>query len=102
MIRRPPRSTLFPYTTLFRSSSQSASILRKGRRPLRWDGVSQIHAIVSPEVLLILSIEYEGHQFRYSLRMSHNPFSEVQRRNEQDIRQIEPQGCDVARPYRPF
>src|SRR3712207_7646880 len=24
MIRRPPRSTLFPYTTLFRSSSTSA------------------------------------------------------------------------------
>src|SRR5687768_17965791 len=28
MIRRPPRSTLFPYTTLFRSSTASA-----GRRP---------------------------------------------------------------------
>src|SRR5256885_13311323 len=28
MIRRPPRSTLFPYTTLFRSA------MRKGR----WDG----------------------------------------------------------------
>src|SRR5690242_21549905 len=25
MIRRPPRSTLFPYTTLFRSSSTSSS-----------------------------------------------------------------------------
>src|SRR2546430_8705947 len=25
MIRRPPRSTLFPYTTLFRSSTPSAS-----------------------------------------------------------------------------
>src|SRR3712207_7945859 len=25
MIRRPPRSTLFPYTTLFRSSPQGAS-----------------------------------------------------------------------------
>src|SRR2546425_4641852 len=25
MIRRPPRSTLFPYTTLFRSSSSSRS-----------------------------------------------------------------------------
>src|SRR3712207_6952818 len=25
MIRRPPRSTLFPYTTLFRSHSQDAS-----------------------------------------------------------------------------
>src|SRR2546425_8005830 len=29
MIRRPPRSTLFPYTTLFRSHSQPS--LRRGR-----------------------------------------------------------------------
>src|SRR5256885_17232031 len=29
MIRRPPRSTLFPYTTLFRSSRRSA----RGQRP---------------------------------------------------------------------
>src|SRR5258708_30018794 len=28
MIRRPPRSTLFPYTTLFRSDSASSSALR--------------------------------------------------------------------------
>src|SRR5438034_7056685 len=27
MIRRPPRSTLFPYTTLFRSSSALAAVL---------------------------------------------------------------------------
>src|SRR5258708_30189640 len=27
MIRRPPRSTLFPYTTLFRSIVQSTSVL---------------------------------------------------------------------------
>src|SRR3712207_7660105 len=26
MIRRPPRSTLFPYTTLFRSSSSTATV----------------------------------------------------------------------------
>src|SRR2546429_3871539 len=30
MIRRPPRSTLFPYTTLFRSSARPG--LRSGRR----------------------------------------------------------------------
>src|SRR6266511_5399191 len=30
MIRRPPRSTLFPYTTLFRSSRELACRLRKG------------------------------------------------------------------------
>src|SRR3712207_7642822 len=31
MIRRPPRSTLFPYTTLFRSGR--ADDQRRGRRP---------------------------------------------------------------------
>src|SRR5688572_32334343 len=30
MIRRPPRSTLFPYTTLFRSSSRSGKPARSG------------------------------------------------------------------------
>src|SRR5260370_28623696 len=34
MIRRPPRSTLFPYTTLFRSSPPSPSSTgRRARRP---------------------------------------------------------------------
>src|SRR2546428_14106561 len=27
MIRRPPRSTLFPYTTLFRSSSEKRAVI---------------------------------------------------------------------------
>src|SRR2546426_4379059 len=30
MIRRPPRSTLFPYTTLFRSEPQPAGRLARG------------------------------------------------------------------------
>src|SRR5205809_6276678 len=32
MIPRPPRSTLFPYTTLFRSSSRSGDGLRRSSR----------------------------------------------------------------------
>src|SRR3712207_6967274 len=32
MIRRPPRSTLFPYTTLFRSAHESESLSRRGDR----------------------------------------------------------------------
>src|SRR5258708_16109517 len=37
MIRRPPRSTLFPYTTLFRSlhAIQDPAFHRVGRGPLR-------------------------------------------------------------------
>src|SRR3712207_7211370 len=36
MIRRPPRSTLFPYTTLFRSVAPAlqADARRRGARPL--------------------------------------------------------------------
>src|SRR2546422_4302852 len=42
MIRRPPRSTLFPYTTLFRSHGQPAVPQRRRRLPenlpdLRWE-----------------------------------------------------------------
>src|SRR3989442_11181982 len=44
MIRRPPRSTLFPYTTLFRSGSQGAFRVW----PMRWwtegpDGADDLH-----------------------------------------------------------
>src|SRR2546422_6854219 len=36
MIRRPPRSTLFPYTTLFRSGLEPGTSDRKGL----WTGIS--------------------------------------------------------------
>src|SRR6266536_4731043 len=32
MLRRPPRSTLFPYTTLFRSARSSSQSVASGRR----------------------------------------------------------------------
>src|SRR3712207_4624485 len=53
MIRRPPRSTLFPYTTLFRSlqltySTQSA---RRGERVITEDRVrDQLRNVIDPEI----------------------------------------------------
>src|SRR5256886_12391924 len=38
MIRRPPRSTLFPYTTLFRSQALRALQLAEQRQVLGLDG----------------------------------------------------------------
>src|SRR4051812_50025369 len=35
MIRRPPRSTLFPYTTLFRSALRGAADILAGHHALR-------------------------------------------------------------------
>src|SRR2546429_3929799 len=50
MIRRPPRSTLFPYTTLFRSSSvissDAASFRSSWTRSTRWP--SSRTSVVSP------------------------------------------------------
>src|SRR5687768_18319016 len=35
MTRRPPRSTLFPYTTLFRSVEEAARVVELAERPAR-------------------------------------------------------------------
>src|SRR3712207_6941967 len=43
MIRRPPRSTLFPYTTLFRSVGQTAPYLHDGSMPTLDDLVASGH-----------------------------------------------------------
>src|SRR2546427_1039645 len=48
MIRRPPRSTLFPYTTLFRSSSSLEEIGKRARAtqsqggPIRLPGLFRV------------------------------------------------------------
>src|SRR5256885_16754731 len=49
MIRRPPRSTLFPYTTLFRS----------GKRFLTAEQQEEV-GILSPEVKAMLAERYAG------------------------------------------
>src|SRR5256885_12415053 len=43
MIRRPPRSTLFPYTTLFRSVQDQARLV--GRRGLAVVGGEEAHLV---------------------------------------------------------
>src|SRR3712207_7569648 len=54
MIRRPPRSTLFPYTTLFRSATASATARRITQETSAETGVS-IGSPAAYEVLRIRS-----------------------------------------------
>src|SRR5437899_9687206 len=46
MIRRPPRSTLFPYTTLFRSAVFVAAQRRHPMRVARVHRVRQLHECI--------------------------------------------------------
>src|SRR2546429_5845937 len=54
MIRRPPRSTLFPYTTLFRSQ---AGLLRDN---LRYLGLMLVPAVVLALPMLVLFAQLDA------------------------------------------
>src|SRR3989441_12507754 len=57
MIRRPPRSTLFPYTTLFRSKLKSTDEVKfviKDRRDYEWAVVKiHEHALTDTHAVLL-------------------------------------------------
>src|SRR2546430_7118287 len=56
MIRRPPRSTLFPYTTLFRSVGRRRTVPNQGRRSLGCIGLDccrgSLRRLVCPGAVL--------------------------------------------------
>src|SRR2546422_7880726 len=68
MIRRPPRSTLFPYTTLFRSHQDLAPELASHQR--------------EPQVLLVLVAVADGE--RLGVRVQH-----LQRRSEEHTSELQ-------------
>src|SRR3712207_8452922 len=73
MIRRPPRSTLFPYTTLFRSRDQA---IRGGERnPVE----QQIEAIDAPQPRSDRANEQQNHAIKHDAR-SEEHTSELQSR----------------------
>src|SRR3989442_3086892 len=50
MIRRPPRSTLFPYTTLFRS--QLIDVRHSGRQDAE-EGCLHIHGLIEGQIVAV-------------------------------------------------
>src|SRR5256885_7526070 len=57
MIRRPPRSTLFPYTTLFRSETEASD----GRRFLRKARRRHVHACAAVKFDAVALARSEEH-----------------------------------------
>src|SRR5256884_8855821 len=71
MIRRPPRSTLFPYTTLFRSESGSADSAAQFPYLYRYSPLHNLKAGTRYPATLITTADHDdrvvpGHSFKFA------------------------------------
>src|SRR3712207_8923961 len=89
MIRRPPRSTLFPYTTLFRSRDVARDLLvaelRRARVDLVLVDVDRRELVVLHEALgdddrVLEVVALEGHERDQQVLRSEEHTSELQSR----------------------
>src|SRR5256885_5507598 len=71
MIRRPPRSTLFPYTTLFRSAALAAGCGRNEAPAAAGDALPVVQAVTVQPAPLALSSELPGDRKSTRLNSSH-------------------------------
>src|SRR2546430_11840915 len=90
MIRRPPRSTLFPYTTLFRSREQEPQDPGRGRHDHRPDAepirctedrkstrLNSSHSQISYAVFCLKKKKKKKHQPHYNTVSTHALISDV-------------------------
>src|SRR2546422_6334321 len=75
MIRRPPRSTLFPYTTLFRSGHYDAWSLYECRRGGLWIGTAGGFSLFRNGKIVNYSLEKELDRKSTRLNSSHGYIS---------------------------
>src|SRR3712207_8186022 len=80
MIRRPPRSTLFPYTTLFRSVA-TLTLRRPGlSHALRTDLLAAVRGIAADESVRAVLLTGTGRAFCVGQDRSEEHTSELQSR----------------------
>src|SRR5690554_7203883 len=76
MIRRPPRSTLFPYTTLFRSNGGGYA----GGVSMGASGDVSISAVEASNALLVRATPAQWESIRRTIERSEEHTSELQSR----------------------
>src|SRR2546425_9426988 len=69
MIRRPPRSTLFPYTTLFRSVAEMKRLHEQGFRGVRFNYMKHLGAAVPIADVMKLAARMAGIGWHLQLHM---------------------------------
>src|SRR5688572_31620542 len=89
MIRRPPRSTLFPYTTLFRSNNVCAGS-RKVTKPATSVRATPLASAICERQLPL----FPHHKFS---PFSHHKFPRVRTRSEEHTSELQSQSNLVCR-----
>src|SRR5687768_18109355 len=89
MIRRPPRSTLFPYTTLFRSGHVPLRPRRAARVPSRRRALRRRRPARSEEHTSELQSRLHL-VCRLLLEKKNKKTSELQKQNEKESLEVEP------------
>src|SRR5690606_41918729 len=83
MIRRPPRSTLFPYTTLFRSQGEAAAVgadpLEAADEHAQTGGVDEVDGFEADHDVVALVVD-QGDELLSKPRRSEEHTSELQSR----------------------
>src|SRR2546430_9683746 len=77
MIRRPPRSTLFPYTTLFRSLEKIEGMSEEEKLAVLSESASAVNSQMPPRENQRINISVDSVQDRKSTRLnsSHSQIS---------------------------
>src|SRR5258708_21003318 len=111
MIRRPPRSTLFPYTTLFRSQPAGAQLSRPGMRAARpvsvLVGLGEIQRIDRAEETFAADLVQQPWPRRLQTVQESAEFLRVRRSQRVAVEHLRPldrrirrKGVDIeSRPY---
>src|SRR5215213_11066846 len=86
MIRRPPRSTLFPYTTLFRSPSHSCRLaLRRGNHSHSWrseEHTSELQSLTNLVCRLLLEKKKKKKKTQIHNKKKKNKKKKKKKRNK--------------------
>src|SRR2546430_4111999 len=92
MIRRPPRSTLFPYTTLFRSQG---SKLSRTMHDIRYDEMHDEFFVVNPFAEAILTFRGGTSGQESPIRIIQGPHVKI--RSEEHTSELQSQSNLVCR-----
>src|SRR5260370_41921689 len=83
MIRRPPRSTLFPYTTLFRSLGDLLDVSKSKVRASEKDWVALVESVAARDQLALHSLYEQTHRIVFTLIVRITSNRETAERSEE-------------------